>query len=169
MKKLLSLLIATICFQLSFAQDSADYFLPKNETYDKEVPTPKEVLGHAVGKWHVSHDKLSEYMRTLAASSNRIQIENRGGTYEDRPLLLLTISSPENLKRIDEIKAQHKTLTEPNGSRRYQQMLMVYQVFLSWKQPSGANAGLLVAYHLAAAQNQAVKDLLDNIILFDLV
>ena len=171
MKKLLSVLIATICFQLSFAQNGADYFLPKNETYDKDIPTPEEVLGHAVGKWHVSHDKLSEYMRTLAASSNRIQIENRGGTYEDRPLLLLTISSPENLKRLDEIKAQHKTLTEPNGSSldTSKMPVVVYQGFsIHGNEPSGANAGLLVAYHLAAAQSQAVKDLLDNtIILFD--
>jgi hypothetical protein len=28
------------------------------------IPTPEEVIGHPVGKWHVSHDKLSEYMRT---------------------------------------------------------------------------------------------------------
>ena len=170
MRKLFFLL-ANIGFNTAIAQSNADYILPSNETYDTAIPTPEEVLGHAVGKWHVSHDKLSEYMRTLAAASDRIQIENRGVTYEDRPLLLLTISSPKNLERIEEIKAQHKQLTEPSGAALdvSDMPVVVYQGFsIHGNEPSGANAGLLVAYHLAAAQSEAVNDLLDNtIILFD--
>ena len=171
MKKHLFFFLFIFSAQFSWAQESADYFLSKDETYAKDIPTPEAILGHAVGKWHVSHDKLSEYMRTLAAASNRIQIENRGGTYEDRPLLLLTISSPENLERLEAIKNQHKALTEPEGANldTSDMPVVVYQGFsIHGNEPSGANAGLLVAYHLAAAQSQAVNDLLDNtIILFD--
>ena len=171
MKKLLLALLATSTISSAIGQVKADYFLPKNETYHKDIPTPEEIIGHPVGKWHVSHDKLSEYMRTLAATSNRIQIENRGVTYEDRPLLLLTISSPENLAKLDDIKAQHIALTEPNGALldTREMPVVVYQGFsIHGNEPSGANAGLLVAYHLAAAQSQEVKELLENtIILFD--
>ena len=171
MKKILFILVATTTISSAIGQVNADYFLPKNETYHKDIPTPEEIIGHPVGKWHVSHDKLSEYMRTLAAASNRIQIENRGVTYEDRPLLLLTISSPENLAKLDEIKAQHIALTEPNGGLldTRKMPVVVYQGFsIHGNEPSGANAGLLVAYHLAAAQSQEVKELLENtIILFD--
>ena len=171
MKKLLLALLATSTISSAIGQVNADYFLPKNETYHKDIPTPEEIIGHPVGKWHVSHDKLSEYMRTLAATSNRIQIENRGVTYEDRPLLLLTISSPENLAKLDDIKAQHIALTEPNGALldTREMPVVVYQGFsIHGNEPSGANAGLLVAYHLAAAQSQEVKELLENtIILFD--
>ena len=92
-------------------------------------------------------------------------------TYEDRPLLLLTISSPENLAKLDDIKAQHIALTEPNGALldTREMPVVVYQGFsIHGNEPSGANAGLLVAYHLAAAQSQEVKELLENtIILFD--
>ena len=171
MKKLLLALLATSTISSAIGQVKADYFLPKNETYHKDIPTPEEIIGHPVGKWHVSHDKLSEYMRTLAVTSNRIQIENRGVTYEDRPLLLLTISSPENLAKLDDIKAQHIALTEPNGALldTREMPVVVYQGFsIHGNEPSGANAGLLVAYHLAAAQSQEVKELLENtIILFD--
>ena len=171
MKKILFILVATTTISSAIGQVNADYFLPKNETYHKDIPNPEEIIGHPVGKWHVSHDKLSEYMRTLAAASNRIQIENRGVTYEDRPLLLLTISSPENLAKLDEIKAQHIALTEPNGGLldTREMPVVVYQGFsIHGNEPSGANAGLLVAYHLAAAQSQEVKELLENtIILFD--
>ena len=72
---------------------SLDYYLPQNTTYDSSIPTPQSVLGFVPGKWHVSHDKLVNYITTLAQSSSRITIENRGKTFEDRPLFLLTITS----------------------------------------------------------------------------
>ena len=88
------------------------YYLPNNVTYNKNVPTPKDVIGHEVGEWHVTHDKLVEYMKALAASSDRISIENRGTTYEGRPLLLLTITSPENHKNIESIRQKHIDATD---------------------------------------------------------
>ena len=170
MKKIVLLL--TLIYGLNtFAQENASYFLPENQNYDSTIPTPEEVLGFPVGKWHVSHDKLSEYMRVLAASSDRISIENRGVTYEDRPLLLLTITSPSNHKDIEQIKATHIQLTEPEGYKLDTNNLpvIIYQGFsIHGNEPSGANAGLLVAYHLAASQSPEVIEQLENsVILFD--
>ena len=51
-----------------------DYYLPKDVTYNPSIPTPESIIGYTPGEWHVSHDKLSEYMRTLAAASDRITI-----------------------------------------------------------------------------------------------
>ena len=157
--------------QLLFAQIKADYFLPKNQNYNPDIPTPEEILGFPVGKWHVSHDKLVEYMRVLAKSSSRIKIENRGNTYEDRPLILLTITSPENQANLDSLKAAHISLTEPSGITMSTATMpvVVYQGFsIHGNEPSGANASLLVAYHLAASQSEEVKNLLKNtIVLFD--
>ena len=110
-------------------------------------------------------------MRTLAAASDRIQIENRGKTYEDRPLFLLTITSEDNHKKLDQIKADHIALTEPGGENLDTSTMpaVVYQGFsIHGNEPSGANAGLLVAYHLAASQSDQVEELLENtVILFD--
>ena len=164
-------LIALLCFQGMFSQVDNRYYLPENQNYNPAIPTPEAVLGFPVGKWHVSHDKLSEYMRLLAASSDRVHIENRGTTYEDRPLLLLTITSPENHKNITTIKANHIKLTEAEGSTldTAEMPVVVYQGFsIHGNEPSGANAGLLVAYHLAASQSKEVMDLLDQtVVLFD--
>ena len=102
-------------------------------------------------------------MRTLAAASDRIQIENRGRTYEDRPLLLLTITSEDNHKKLDQIKADHIALTEPGGENLDTSTMpvVVYQGFsIHGNEPSGANAGILVAYHLAASQSDQVSELL---------
>ena len=53
-----------------------------------------------VGSSHISHDRLVQYMYALAEASDRITIENRGRTFEGRPLILLTISSKKNHKNL---------------------------------------------------------------------
>jgi hypothetical protein len=77
------------------------YYLPQGVSYDPNIPTPEEVLGYVPGEWHVSHDQIVHYMNVIAKSSDRITIENRGRTYENRPLLLLTVSSPKNQSSIE--------------------------------------------------------------------
>ena len=46
--------------------------------------------------------KLVQYMYAVAEASDRITIEEYARTYENRPLLLLTISSKENIQNIDQ-------------------------------------------------------------------
>lgn len=168
MKKLL-LFSFLFCTLLS-AQNKVDlsYYLPQDVTYNKNIPTPESVIGHQVGHWHVTHDKLVQYMYALAESSDRVTIENRGKTFEDRPILLLTITSPANHNNIDAIREAHISATESNTINT-NRPIVVYQGFsIHGNEPSGANAGLLAAYHLVAAESNDVKELLDNtIILFD--
>ena len=51
-------------------------------------------------------------MYALADASNRITIEDRGKTFEGRPILLLTITSEDNHNNINQIIANHKKITE---------------------------------------------------------
>lgn len=147
------------------------YYLPQDISYDSQIPTPKEILGHEVGQWHVTHDKLVQYMYAVANASNRITIENRGTTYEGRPLLLLTITSSENHQNIEEIRKNHLALTEKGAENRSleKEPIVVYQGFsIHGNEPSGANAGLAYIYYLAAAQGPAIeKKLSETIILMD--
>lgn len=169
--KVISLLAALFTAGFIFSQVSLDYYLNPDHPYNPSIPQPKSLLGYEVGTWHVSHDQLVSYMYSLAAQSDRIHIENRGTTYENRPLLLLTITSPENHKKIEEIKSNHRALTEPNADAIAieEQPLVVYQGFsIHGNEPSGANAGLLLAYHLAASQAPETLKMLDElVILFD--
>jgi hypothetical protein len=146
-----------------------NYYLPSATTYDSNISTPQEVLGYVPGKWHVTHDKLMHYMQVLASQSDRISIENRGSTYEDRPLLLLTITSPDNHNNIESIRNAHIAATEKESADNTTAPIVVYQGFsIHGNEPSGANASLLLAYHLAAAQGSEIEALLKNtIILLD--
>jgi hypothetical protein len=171
MKKILLAFVLTTCFYSSAQQPVAlDYYLPQGITYDASIPTPKEVIGHEVGEWHVTHDKLMFYMQTLAKSSDRISIENRGETFEGRPLLLLTITTPENHRNINKIREDHIALTENAGNDDISNMpIIVYQGFsIHGNEPSGANAGLAYAYYLAAAKGPEIEKMLsDMVILMD--
>ncbi|MBT8262847.1 MAG: zinc carboxypeptidase [Bacteroidia bacterium] len=173
MKNLL-LLIGILISLPTIAQDyvvDLNYYLPKDVTYNSAIPTPSTVIGHEVGEWHITHDKLVQYMYALAEASDRITIENRGATFEGRPILLLTITSPVNQRNIDDIKAQHLALTESGSStlNTANMPAVVYQGFsIHGNEPSGSNAGLAVAYYLAAAQGSKIDELLTNtVILFD--
>ncbi|WP_298421395.1 M14 family metallopeptidase [uncultured Kordia sp.] len=150
---------------------SLSYYLSQDVTYNKSIPTPESVIGHEVGKWHTTHDKLVVYMKTLANSSDRITLEDRGKTFEDRPLLLLTITSPKNHQNIETIRKEHLALTETNGQNTdvSNMPIVVYQGFsIHGNEASGSNAALLLAYYLAAAEGTAIDDLLDNtVILLD--
>jgi len=173
MKETLQLVFLFLSFNL-LAQDYSvdlDYYLPTDVSYNKNIPTPKSIVGHEVGEWHITHDKLVQYMYTLANTSDRITIEDRGETFEGRPLLLLTITSPNNHKNIDQIRKAHLSLTDAsnNNSNLNEMPAVVYQGFsIHGNEASGSNAALAVAYYLAAAQSTKIDELLENtIILFD--
>lgn len=166
------LLLALIASLASSAQ-SLSYYLPDSVSYNPAIPKPKDVIYHEVGEWHITHDRLVNYMQTLAkAAPERIKIETTGLTYESRPQLLLIITSPKNHQNLEAIRQQHVQLTDPSKSASLNIENMPVVVYIGHSihgnEPSGANASLLSAYYLAAAQGKAIDDLLDNtVILFD--
>ncbi len=172
MKKLtLSLMFGCILLS-AHSQVDLSYFLPAGISYNPAIPTPASVIGHEVGEWHVSHDRLVSYMIALDKASDRISLEVTGQTYEARPLLLLTITSPKNHQNIENIRQQHLVLSDPSKSSSVdiKTMPAVYYLGCSihGNEPSGANAGLVMAYYLAAAQGPEIEKYLENtIILFD--
>lgn len=167
-KKILSLLIFATFFVTAQNDVTLNYYLPDNVSYDPNIPTPKEVIGHEVGEWHVTHDKLAMYMNVLAEKSDRITIENRGSTFEGRPILLLTVTSPKNHQNIEQIRQEHIALTENGGASldTSQLPIVVYQGFsIHGNEPSGSNAALAYAYHLAAAQGPEIEETLNNMVI----
>ena len=165
----LTFLFLTVSFIINSQELNLNYYIPSDQNYNDKIPTPKDIIGHDVGEWHVTHDKLVEYMKTLAKSSDRITLEDRGKTFEGRPLLLLTITSPNNHSRIDDIRRRHIDGTNDSSLDVTKDPIIVYQGFsIHGNEPSGSNAALAVAYYLAASTSSVTEDLLKNtVILFD--
>lgn len=154
------------------AQVDLSYYFSQNIKFDPAIPTPQSVIGHQVGEWHITHDRLVNYMMALDKASDRISLEVTGYTHEARPILLLTITSPKNHQNIESIRQQHVQLSDPakSGSLNISEMPAVFFIghSIHGNEASGANAALLTAYYLAAAQGSEIEKYLSNtIILFD--
>ncbi len=150
---------------------SLNYYLP-DIAYNAAIPTPAQYLGYEVGEWHVTHDQLVGYLRELDQASERISLQEYGRSHEHRPLLCLTITAPENQARLDEIRQQRRRLADPAQSSRLDPAAYPAVAYMGYSihgnEASGSNAAMLVAYYLAAAQTEEVRDFLKNtVILLD--
>lgn len=171
MKKISALALILVFTLSSKGQTQLDYYLPDG-TYNSNIPTPSAIIGHEVGEWHITHDKLVYYMRAVAEASPRVTFIVNGKTHEDRPQLLLAITSEANQGRLEELRVEHKKLTDPAVSDQVDISslpVVVWQGFsIHGNEPSGSNASVLAAYYYAAAEGNEINELLDNaIILID--
>ena len=168
MKKIFSVIL-TLTSISTFSQVDMSYYLPQGISYNPDIPTPKEVLGFHPGEWHAGHDQILYYMREVSAASDRIIMQEIGRSYEGRPLIQLTISTPANLSKLDQIKADHISLTDPSTSGSMNTEDMPIVTWLGYtvhgNEASGANAALLAAYYLAAATGSEIEELLENSII----
>jgi hypothetical protein len=168
MKFFLSSILVVLSFSIGWAQEEVnlDYYLPDTFSYDPGIPEPSSILGFEVGEWHANHSQVVQYYQAIAASSPRATLVEYGRSYEKRPLLMLIVSSPENIGKIEEIKSSRAGLR--NGSAKPNQMPVVMYMGHSvhGNEPSGVNASLLSAYHFAAAK-EIEKDLENIVLLID--
>ncbi|MCW3073879.1 MAG: zinc carboxypeptidase [Flaviaesturariibacter sp.] len=172
MRKLLLISFFALSSSVLLAQ-GLNYYLPDSVQYNPAIPKPKDIIYHEVGEWHVTHDRLVNYMQAVAkAAPERIKLENMGLTYEGRPQVLLIITSPKNHQNLEAIRQQHLQLSDPSRSASVNIDNMPIVVYIGHSihgnEPSGSNASLVSAYYLAAAQGVQIDALLDNtVILFD--
>jgi len=141
---------------------SAKEYLGGDFGFDPAVPTPESVLGYDVGDWHARPDQLVRYAELVAAASARVSLDITGFTHEQRPLVLLHITAPENQPKLESLRAQH--LADSNKGP-----LVLYMGYsIHGNEPSGSNASLLYLYYLAASQDPWLeKALKDTVVLLD--
>lgn len=70
------------------------------------LPSPKEHFGFNIGDDYqlATYTQTEAYFRKLAAASDRVKLVDIGMTEEGRHQLMLIVSSPENLKKLDRYK-----------------------------------------------------------------
>ncbi|MFQ6034546.1 MAG: M14 family metallopeptidase [Sedimentisphaerales bacterium] len=145
------------------------------------IPAPDSIIGHAVGEKAVRYPALVRYLQVLAKTSERVTLTDYGRTHEGRTLYYLTITSPANHRRLDRIKADNAKLSDPRklggpqqanrlGSRLAGSLIDTLPA-VAWlnysihgDELSSTDAAIYVAYHLAAAEDEATRKLLDQVI-----
>ena len=154
-----------------FTSPLVDY-LPASKT----VPTPEAVLGDVAGAPGILPyaEDVYKYMRLLEKNSPRVKVFSIGKTEEGREMIAVAVSSPENLKNLDENRARLAKLADPRtiklddaeADRIVAQSVPVYYITGTIHSPeTGAPTALMeLAYRLAVDESPYIREIRDGMI-----
>ena len=164
----LTLIFIAFIYSLNTAT-AQDYFLENNGPYDTNIQSPEEYLGYEIGFEHTRHDLIVAYLKYLSNVSEKAKIVKYGESHEGRDLIMLTVSSTENLNNLEKIKDEHLKHTVPGIKTKIDSSLPII-VNLGYgvhgNEPSSAEAAILAAYTLVASDNDKIKRLIQNSVVF---
>ncbi len=105
-------------------------------------------------------------MRYVADNSDMVEIQTYGYTNQDRPLVQLTISTKENIDKIDQIQKDHlKSLTGNVGSDPYAIVWLSFGVH--GNEAGASESSLNVLYQLVSGRSEVNKWLENTIVIID--
>ena len=142
---------------------------------DAQIISPEETLGFPVGadyklaRW----ETITGYLRSLAANSDRVSLEERGKTTEGLDFVLVLISSPENLANLDRYQGiqrklanpQEHSLTELERLAQEGKAIVMISCNIHSTEVASSQMSMELAYELATENTPKVKEILDNTIL----
>ena len=132
--------------------------------YDPAIPTLRQVVGHDPGQAITAPPQVGDYLQALTkAAPTRTRLVEYARSWEGRPLWLLAIGSPERIAKLDQVKADLQRLADPrrlsgsDADRLVRELPVVVWLVhgVHGNEISSADAALLEAYHLLAAQGDA--------------
>ena len=157
------------CIFLAYTIQAQDYYFSQYAPFDTAIPTPEQFLGYPIGEQHTRHDQIVNYLTKLAELSGKATIAQYGVTHENRKLIMLTISSEQNLSNLASIKKQHLAFSDTQQSASNYNDVPVF-INLGYNvhgnEPSSSEAALLTAYTLVASQNPAIENYRRNSVIF---
>src|SRR5436305_7356039 len=142
------------------------------------VPAPSDVLGFTPGddRKLAGWAQTVEYYRRLAAASPRVRFEELGKSTLGAPFVLVTLSAPENLARLEEFRSIQRRLADPRTLgpapaakaeeliRRGKTIVLITCGVHSTEVGSYLS-GMLIAHRLASSNEAEVQEILRNTII----
>ncbi|MEO0551402.1 MAG: M14 family metallopeptidase [Pseudomonadota bacterium] len=142
--------------------------------YDPDIPTQEDIVGFASGEGITTPEEVQAYMQALqAAAPDRMKVVPYATSWQGRPLTYSVISSPETMARLDEVKADLARLGAGDAlSESELEALAERTPAVTWlsygvhgDEISPSDSAIALAYHLVAAQDNALVDrILENTI-----
>jgi hypothetical protein len=158
--------------------DSPDAHASRESERVAGVPAPEDVLGFRPGddRKLAGWAQTVEYFRRLAASSPRVRFEELGKSTMGAPLVLATISAPENLARLEEYREIQRRLADPrtlgaNPDRRAEDLIrrgktvVLITCGVHSTEVGSYLSGMLIAHRLASSNEPEVEEILRNTII----
>lgn len=175
LRTFMGLLIPVFCLisSLTFAApanagetDDPASVLPRHQRLES-ITKPAAFFGFQIGSRHLRHDQISDYMKQLAAESDRVELLPYATSHGGRTLFVLAITSPQNLQKIKSIKSDRKELASGKikSPRKQDVSVMYFGYSVHGDEASGMNAAPLLAYHLASSLSKDVINSLEQSVL----
>lgn len=175
MRLLLSFAAALLAVTASAQQDFE--FWP-NADYDPAVPTIESVLGYSHGERITWHGDALRYFDALQTSQpDRVSVHQYATSWEGRELVYVVITSAENMRRIDDIKADMQSLRNAATTSRSEADRIIQSgpaiTWLSYgvhgDEISSTDASMITAYHLLASRGDPrIEDILrESVVVID--
>ncbi len=139
-----------------------------------QLMAPEEMLGFQVGSdYQVAGWKtVSDYMRHVAANSDRVFVEALGKTTEDNDLLMLLISAPENLENLaryqqiqSELALPTKRSEELDSLVQEGKAVVLINCNLHSTEIASSQMSMELAHQFATAETPQIKEILENVII----
>jgi hypothetical protein len=163
--------IFCLCFaQLAFSQTEEKFDFYTRGEYRPEVPRPQSILRFDVGDFHTNYAQMEKVIEAIAkAAPDRVKIFDIGLTSEYRMQHVVAISSPQNIARLDEIKANNTKLAELKANSAEANQIIQNNPAIAWmaytihgNESASFEAMMQVAYQLAASNEPQTLDILTN-------
>ena len=136
-----------------------------------QLQSPSEFLPHQWGEQFTPHHMLVDYMEHVATNSENVLLTTYGHTNENRPLLLAYISTPENLKKLEDIRTNNLRRAGflPGEVNPELDEVIVWLSFsVHGNEPAGSESSMQVIYELADPNHAQTQKWLENaIVVFD--
>jgi len=142
-------------------------------TFRTNVPSPKQILGFAVGERAATPEQIVACLQAWAkAAPDRCRLVHYADSYEGRPLYLMIVSAPENIRRLEQIRKEVALVVDPRETTDSQAKQKIQHlpapVWLAYTihgdETEGSDAALAVLYWLIAGESQKVETILKNLI-----
>jgi hypothetical protein len=141
--------------------------------YRPAVPRPESILRYNIGEANTQFALQERVLLAIAAAAtDRVKVEEIGATNERRTMRLFIVSSPENIARLDAIRADLDRIADPRGATPAELEAIVARVpAVVWINESvhgnespGFETGMQTLYQLAASEEPATVEALRNVV-----
>ncbi len=141
------------------------------------IPAPKDTLGFNPGddRKLASWAQVIDYFKKLDAASDRVQFQEIGKTTMGAPFVFATISTPANLKDLEEYKQINAKLADPRTFNskdkeadkliKQGKTIVLITCGIHSTEVGGYLSSMLIAHKLASSNEPEIKKILDNTII----
>jgi len=137
------------------------WFYEPGTSFDPAIPSPEQFFGYEIGAHHTPNDRIVAYLKELARLSDRATYQEIGYTYERQPLAVLTVTSPANHARLEEIRQEHlRAIDDPASAPADRPVIVHLAAGVHGAETSGPEAMVLAAYWLVAGKGEEIERVL---------